>query len=233
MTASETVTILIPVFNNQSTLNRLVAGIHTHLHKNVQSYDVLFVEDESRDNSRELLLRLEASNPRLNVVLNETNIGQQRSIRKGLQSCRSDIVIVMDADLQDDPRSLPVLLHRLNEEGCDVMFAARTGRYQSHGRNITGKVFRIVLRRLTNLPKGAAGFVAMRRVAYENLNRAQGKYFYLVGLLGRRKHKIGTVTIEREFRTDGQSAYSGLMRVRTAFINLICIIEDRIKHGNQ
>lgn len=223
------VSILVPVYNNAQTLRPLVAQVTQAIQSVAHKVEFIFVEDASSDGSLAVLRGISAGNVR--TFENSENIGQQASIHKGLAACLGQAVVVMDADLQDPPQAIAGLLRSLQDGGYDAVFATRVGAYQSGWRMLTSRSFRFVIRRLTNLPQGAGGFVAITDEVARRLAAKTGARFYLAGMIGCGGHRIGAVPIKRNQRQIGQSAYTGLMRLSLGLSNLRIVLKERIIRG--
>jgi hypothetical protein len=146
--------------------------------------------------------------------------------------CGDNPVIVMDADLQDPPQAIPLLLSALHSGRCDAVFAARQGRYQSWYRSLTATAFRAIVQLLVSLPAGAGGYLAINAKIVRCLQKTNNPRFYLAGLVGCYAQNIEAIPIERRLRQSGQSAYSGAMRWRTGISNIKCILYERTRHGS-
>ena len=223
------VSVLVPVFNNAETLRDLaqqitneLAGLHV---------EIAFVDDASHDGSVDVLRAM--ASDEIKVIYNDKNIGQQASIRKGLAVCTGQAVVVMDADLQDPPEAISTLLRALFDGGHDAVFATRIGRYQSGFRMLTSRAFRFLIRRLTNLPHGAGGFVAMTDDVARTLAAKTNPRFYLAGMIGSGNYRIHAVQIERNTREVGQSAYSGTMRLSQGLSNLTVVFKERFSFHDE
>lgn len=225
------VSVVAPVFKNATTLIELHEQVSAAIAKTGARSEIVFVNDASPDESSLILAGIAEKDSSVRVITNSSNIGQQGSIRRGLAECRGDVVVVMDADLQDPPGAIPVLVERLQKGDVDAVFATRTLPYQSRFRMLCSHGYKAMIRRLTGLPKGAAGYVAIEAELARKLTETGNSRFYLAGLIGCRSQAIGTVPVEREFRRSGQSAYTERMRFATAFSNILCVLRERGWHG--
>ena len=225
------VTILVPVFNNAETLHGLVKQVTQAIEAMSRDIRFVFVDDASQDGSAQVLREMEGGN--ISIVCNTKNIGQQASIQKGLALCQGQVVVVMDADLQDPPQALPDMLRPLQNGGIDVVFGVRVGSYQSRWRMWHSRFFRFVIRRLTNLPRGAGGFVAMTDDVAQALLCKPYRHFYMAGMIGCGGYRIHAVPVKRNLRASGQSAYTGRMRLFLGLSNLAVVLNERMARGQQ
>lgn len=210
------VSIVIPVYRNADTL----AELHRRLARAVGerwSVEMVFVDDACPAGSLEVLRRLAGDDRRVAVVALAANVGQNRAVLTGLGHARGEVVVVMDADLQDPPEAVPLLVDALGRS-ADAVFAGRRGAYQSAARMACTHVFRWVLHHLSQqrLPRDAGLFVAMKRGLAERLARSADPNPYVVGMIGRARVPVHSIPVERQPNPSGRSGYSGWMRLRLA-----------------
>jgi polyisoprenyl-phosphate glycosyltransferase len=175
-----TVSLVLPVYNEAEVLRRLTAALCRAMDEQDCRYEVVFVNDGSRDGSGEILDELAAEHPALKVVHLSRNFGHQAALHAGLSHAAGDAVIVMDSDFQDDPKALGVFLD-LWEHGYDVVYAVRTKRKENALKRVLFSSFYRLLNRIseTPIPRDAGNFGLMdRRVAEELLNLSDtDRYF--------------------------------------------------------
>ena len=107
--------IVIPVYDEEQSLPLLYEQLTTQLQKLGQSYEVIFVDDGSRDNSFKVIEELHQRDAAVKAIRFRRNFGKTPALMAGFQRCRGDIIFTMDADLQDDPAEIPAFLEKLNE----------------------------------------------------------------------------------------------------------------------
>ncbi|MEM8792333.1 MAG: glycosyltransferase [Pseudomonadota bacterium] len=218
-------TIVAPVYNNASSLEALRDRVKTATSGLACEVRFVFVDDASVDASAEVLSRMEGHE--VTVFRHDTNVGQAESTRDGLKLATGDVIVVMDADLQDPPEAVPSLVKELSAENLDAVFAGRIGQYQSGLRMLASKIYRAILMRMTDLPPGAGGFVAMTGAVANDLATHRAERFYLVGLLGCRGYRLGAVPVQRDYRAAGQSGYSFAKRLKLGLSNLAVVFRER------
>lgn len=205
------VSVVVPVYRNAGTVGELASRIRSVLDGRGASFEILFVNDACPEGSLAALEVLADSNDRFRVVSLTRNVGQQRAILFGLAYARGRNVVVMDADLQDPPEAIPLLLDRLGE-GCDAVFAGRRGRYESAGRLLTSALFKRVLHLMTGVPADAGAFVAMTRKTAESILPMSSRSAHVVAMIGASGLPAVSIPVERAPRADGRSAYTSLGR---------------------
>ncbi|PCJ05056.1 MAG: hypothetical protein COB16_16900 [Rhodobacteraceae bacterium] len=233
MPVFDRVNIMVPVMNNEETLQQLMHEVTEALSNMVDKCEFVFVDDASTDGSLGVLEQIAGADPTVQVLANPKNLGQQASIRKGLALCRGDAVVVMDADLQDPPSAIPKLLLALADGPYDAVFATRSGRYQSRARMLSGTVFRYLIGHLTALPKGAGCFVAIRGGVAAQLAAKKNQRFYLAGLIGCGDYRISALPVERSMRQVGRSSYSSSMRWKTGVSNITAVLQERLLNAKR
>ena len=219
--------VVVPVYRNASTLEELAARLAQVLALSATSYEVIFVEDASPDNAREVLARLTQTHPEVKAVHHTRNRGQHRAALAGLAYARGTWTVVMDGDLQDPPEAVPLLLAKA-AEGFAVVFAARRGTYESPGRLRTSHAFKWLLARLLHLPVDAGMFMALDRRMLRLLLEMHGPPPFLVAMVACLNPPLASVPIERATRPRGRSAYSSLARLRAASAGLAWAVAKRV-----
>ncbi len=169
MTAGS-VAVVVPVYGNEATLEPLAGRLADALAG--RTWRLRFVVDASPDDSAAVAHRLAAGDERIAVTGLTANVGQHRALAAGLAAePEADAWVCLDADLQDPPEAVPLLLDRLDRGDVEAVFAGRRGAYESIGRRLTGALHRRVAARLTGLPTDAGAVFAGRRGRYESPGR--------------------------------------------------------------
>ena len=201
--------VVVPIFNEEVILPELYRRLSTVLGEIVNSYEIVFVSDGSRDGSLHILRLFSEQDRRVKVISLSRNFGHQIAITAGLDHARGEAVVIMDGDLQDPPEVIPALLDKWRE-GFDVVYAVRGERVgESWFKRTTAKVFYRFFARMTNLdvPLDAGDFRLLSRRAAEHLNGIREANRYIRGLtswLGLRQ--VG-VTFTRDPRFAGHTKY--------------------------
>jgi glycosyltransferase involved in cell wall biosynthesis len=212
--AAPELTVVVPVFGNATTIHELAIRLERAL--GGCTYELLLVDDASPHGARTIIRELAVATPRVCGILLAKNVGQNMAVVAGLAHARGDVVAVMDADLQDPPEAVPVLLAELERNGAGAVFAARRGRYETPFRLATGRLLKRTLWVLTRgrVPSDAGLFVVLRRNVAEQVVASAGSDPYVLVLIARAATSVATVPIERERGTG--SSYTGAMRLRVA-----------------
>src|SRR3972149_4467386 len=127
MAATPTLSVVLPVFNEEASIEELHRRLLAALEPLRQSFEVIYVDDGSSDRSRDLVCGLAERDPRVGVLVLSRNFGHQVALSAGVDHARGDAVVLMDSDLQDPPELIPELVRRW-KEGFDVVYAQRRAR---------------------------------------------------------------------------------------------------------
>ncbi|MGY1592361.1 glycosyltransferase [Geodermatophilus sp. SYSU D00708] len=204
------VAVIVPVYRNEATLEPLADRLAAALAG--RNWRLRLVIDASPDDSARVAFALSAADPRIAVTGLTVTGGQHAALARGLAAePGADVWVCMDADLQDPPEAVPLLLDRLADGDVEAVFAGRRGDYESRLRRLTGTAHRRVAARLTGLPPDAGAFLAMGpRVRAAVLAEEAPSIVLAVGLARR---PVATVPVARSRRPEGRSAWSARARL--------------------
>ena len=207
------VALVTPVYRNEPTLEDLAARVAAALDGARLAWSLRFVVDASPDASLAVATSLAGTDDRLSVTALPANVGQHRALLTGLAvDAPADAWVCLDADLQDPPEAVPVLVARLAEGDVDAVFAGRRGAYEGPGRLLSGRLHRAVLSRLTGVPPDAGAFLALDRAARDALVALAPPS--IVAGVGRARIRVTSVPVARAVRPAGGSAWTSSARLR-------------------
>ena len=152
---AQLISVVVPVYKNRETVGELAAqlcGVTPEL-------ELIFVNDACPVGTGDVLDRLAARYKWIRVIHHSTNLGQTAALLRGIEAASGEYIAILDADLQDPPEALPLLLAELERGDWGAVFAGRRGNYQNRSRMLTSKIFKGIVTRLADLPPDAAGFV--------------------------------------------------------------------------
>ena len=203
------ISIVIPVYNERETLPVLYRRLTHQLEPLPHDFELVLVDDGSRDGSSDMIVEMAAADPRVRGVRLSRNFGHEAAIEAGIREARGDAVAVMDADLQDSPEALLQLI-RAWEDGADVAYAVRRNRKEgvvlraafSGFYRLAGKMMSI------DLPEDAGPFSMMSRRAVNVLNAMPEHNRYFPGLRAFTGFNQVAVEVERHERHAGETKYS-------------------------
>jgi undecaprenyl-phosphate 4-deoxy-4-formamido-L-arabinose transferase len=210
------VSLVIPVFNEEATLEEVVRRATATLEERGKPFEVIVVDDGSRDGTWAVVERLAAADRRLRAVRFKRNFGQHPAMHAGLVRARGDVVVTMDADLQNVPEDLPRLIAAV-EGGADVASGRRVGREDSWGRTLPSKLINGMLRRFTGVEVSDFGcaFNAYSRSALEPVLGVIGKQKFTKALVLSAGASVVEVDLSHKARADS-SRYSPFRLIRLA-----------------
>jgi glycosyltransferase involved in cell wall biosynthesis len=209
-----TLSVVLPMYRTRALLPDLHRRLAAVLDAIGLPAEMLFVDDACPEGSAVALAALAASDPRVRVLSLARNVGQQRAVLAGLAASRGQVVVTLDADLQDPPEAIPRLLALL-EHGASAAFAGRRGRYESRMRLLTSRLFKRTMAQLCGVPPDAGLFVAMRRPLVERLLAARPGRPHLVAMIGCSGLPLASLPVERSVRPVGRSSYGAWRRLRS------------------
>jgi len=212
------VSVVVPIFNEEELVPRFHEAVANALNKTGEDWEVVYVNDGSKDASLELLRDLQAFDPGVVVVDLSRNWGHMGALSAGLHTAKGDAVILMDGDFQDPPEVLPELI-KAWRNGAQVVTAVRRSREES--RKILAKLFPLFYRVLGALsdypiPLNAGIFGLMDRQAVDSVNELREGNRYLPGLRAWVGYKNAVVYYDRQDRAGGDGKLSFMSRIKYA-----------------
>jgi undecaprenyl-phosphate 4-deoxy-4-formamido-L-arabinose transferase len=210
------VSVVVTLYNEAATLPELYRRTVAALDAGPRSYELIFVDDGSTDQTFATLQRLHEEDPRVRAVRFKRNFGQHPAMHAGLVRARGDVLVTMDGDLQNAPEDIPRLVEAV-EDGADVASGTRAVRKDSWGRTVPSRVINGMLRRFTGVAISDFGcaFNAYRRSAVEPMLGAIGKQKFTKALVLSGGASVVEVPVEHAPRS-GPSRYSPLRLTRLA-----------------
>ncbi len=201
------ISAVVPSYNERESLPPLLSELRSALEASSRSWEIVIVDDGSTDGSREWLDAEAARDGRLRVVVLERNAGQSAALAAGLAQARGDVVVTLDADLQNDPADLPALLAAL--EHADVVSGVRADRQDTWVRLVSSRIANAVRRGVLGDPVTDIGcsFKAYRREALEGLPMFVGVHRFLPALCVFRGARFAEVPLRHRARRHGVSKY--------------------------
>ncbi len=146
------VSVVIPLFNEADSLPELMAWIHRVMQSNNLSYQVIMVDDGSDDHSWETISNLRNEFPNLKGIKFQRNYGKSAALNEGFKAAQGDIVITMDADLQDSPEEIPEFVEMINKQGYHLVSGWKKKRYDNtFTKNIPSKIYNAVARKSSGI----------------------------------------------------------------------------------
>jgi glycosyltransferase involved in cell wall biosynthesis len=146
------ISIVIPLFNEEESLPELCSWIQRVMIQHGFSYEIILVDDGSSDDSWKVVRSLQSENPDIRGLKFRRNYGKSAALNKGFEKAKGDVIITMDADLQDSPDEIPELYRMIREDGFDLVSGWKKKRYDSRlAKNIPSKIYNATTRRLSGV----------------------------------------------------------------------------------
>lgn len=217
--------VVIPVYNEEENLPHLWPELRAVLESLGLVFEVVFVDDGSRDRSAELIRELREADPRVRLVRLKTNAGETAATDAGFKTARGRRVVTMDADLQNDPHDIPVLLSHLDR--WDAVTGWRVNR--GDGDTVLRRVSSQVANRVRNwisdesIHDSGCTFRAFRRECLRGLVLYRGFHRFIPTLLRMGGYRVIEVPVRNRPRRYGESKYGVLNRVFVATTDLLVV----------
>ena len=213
------VSVVIPIYNEQAGLNALFARLYPALDALHIAYEIIFINDGSADNSVSMLAEQFRLRPDVTrVVLFNGNYGQHMAILAGFEASRGDIVVTLDADLQNPPEEIRHLISKMRE-GYDYVGSIRRKRHDSAWRTLASKMMNRLRERITNIQITDQGNMlrAYHRNVVDLMNQCAEVNTFVPALAYTFARKPTEITVEHEERAAGESKYSLYSLIRLNF----------------
>ena len=210
--------VIIPVFNEEKN----VALLHQRLTEVIQkisgSYELIFVNDGSRDNTLQLVKNISASDPHVKFINFSRNFGHQIAVTAGLDHCTGNSIVIIDADLQDPPELISEMYSKM-KEGYDVVYAKRKSRKgETFMKKLTAKIFYRLLQRITSvtIPVDTGDFRIISHKIVKVLKQMPEQQKYLRGQIAWAGYKQTYIEYERQERHAGETGWPYRKMIRFA-----------------
>ena len=219
--------IVIPLYNEDESLPELAAWIETVMLANNYSYEVIMIDDGSTDNSWKVIETLRVNNSNIKGIKFQRNYGKSAALNEGFKAAQGDVVITMDADMQDSPDEIPELRRMIAEDGFDMISGWKKKRYDNTlTKNIPSKLFNAAARRSSGikLHDFNCGLKAYRRKVVKSIE-VYGEMHRYIPILAKWAgfRKIGEKVVEHRARKFGVTKF-GWERFVNGFLDLFSIM---------
>ena len=217
--------IVIPVYNEEETLPHLWPELRSVLQTQNLTFEVVFVDDGSRDRSAELIVGFREHDPRVRLVRFKTNAGETAATDAGFKAARGRWVVTMDADLQNDPHDIPGLLSHLDRWDAVTGWRVNRGEGDSLVRRLSSRIANRVRNWISDesIEDSGCTFRAFRRECLRGLVLYRGFHRFIPTLLKMRGYRVIETPVRTRPRRYGQSKYGVLNRVFVAAADLLVV----------
>lgn len=217
------ISVIIPLYNEAESLPELEQWIARVMADNGFSYEILFINDGSTDDSWDVIRRLAESNPAVKGVSFRRNYGKSPALNTGFVRAQGDVIITMDADLQDSPDEIPALYDMIKNEGYDLVSGWKQKRYDPLSKTIPTKLFNATARRVSgikNLHDFNCGLKAYRNKVVKHIEVYGDMHRYIPYLAKNAGFtRIGEKEVHHQARKYGSTKF-GLDRFVNGYLDL-------------
>jgi glycosyltransferase involved in cell wall biosynthesis len=224
MPVHNSISVVVPIFNEQDSLAELYARLREVLAALERSYEIIFVDDGSTDGSIPMLHAIQSSDANIVIVELRRNFGKATALQAGFQIAQGDIIITLDGDLQDDPNEIPRFLEML-EEGFDLVSGWKKDRRDPITKTLPSRAWNFITALLTGIPLRDfnCGFKAYRRQVVEKLDLYGELHRYIPVLAHAKGFRVGEIPVRHHPRRHGESKYS-FERFRRGAFDLLTVL---------
>jgi len=220
------VSVVVPLYNEEESLPELAAWIDRVMREHELSYELIFIDDGSDDGSWSVVERLKTQYPAIRAIGFARNYGKSAALYCGFVAARGEVLVTMDADLQDSPDEIPELRRMIVEEGYDLVSGWKKRRYDPIGKRWPSKFFNWTSRRASGirLHDFNCGLKAYRRKVVKSIE-VYGEMHRFIPILARKAgfRRIGEKVVEHRARKYGQSKF-GVERMLKGYLDLISVL---------
>ena len=220
------ISVVVPLYNEDESLKELCNWIRKVLTSHGLTFEIILVDDGSSDNSWGVIEELSANFSEIKGIRFNTNNGKSAALHMGFQSCQGDVVVTLDADLQDSPEEIPALYDMIMKEGYDLVSGWKKKRYDPLSKTIPTKIFNAATRSLSGiqLHDFNCGLKAYKLRVVKSVD-IYGEMHRYIPVLAKWKgfKKIGEKVVVHQARKYGVTKFGGLQRFIYGFLDLLSI----------
>jgi glycosyltransferase involved in cell wall biosynthesis len=216
--------VVVPAHNEEGSLQALYEATQRVFTAMGGSWELIVVDDGSTDNTYKILSDLHDKDNRVKVIRFRRSFGQTAGWSAGFSAATGDIVIVMDADLQNDPEDIPAMIKKLDEEGLDVISGWRKNRKDKNVLKIGSKIGNWVRKKVTGekIHDHGCSLKVYRKEALEDLELYGEMHRYITALLSWKGFKVGEMVVRHHPRTTGVTKYNVRKKLK-GFLDLLIV----------
>jgi glycosyltransferase involved in cell wall biosynthesis len=217
--------VLVPVYDEEETLPKLAERLREVLNELGKSYEVILVDDGSKDDSVKIIRAIAVEDPNFRGIYLARNYGQSTALQAGFDNAKGECIVTMDADLQNDPSDIPMLLEKLIDDDLDVVCGWRRDRDDPSVRKFFSRMANRLIRKLTGVGVHDYGCTlkAYRRDILQNLRLYGELHRFLPALLAEIGAEVDEVVVKHHPREFGTSKYS-LDRTFRVMLDIVLVV---------
>tara|TARA_B100000446_G_scaffold2848_1_gene2744 strand:- start:843 stop:1790 length:948 start_codon:yes stop_codon:yes gene_type:complete len=209
MTENPSISIIVPVLNEEGSLDKFYNETTKSLNE-YSNWEIIFIDDGSDDESYNIMQKLADEDNRVSIIQFFKNFGKADALSEGFKKANGDIIITIDADLQDDPAEIPQLVEKI-QEGWDVVSGWKKDRKDPISKRLPSKLFNMVTRFLTGIKihDFNCGLKAYRRKVVKSIDIYGGLHRYIPAIAGQKGFSITEIAVNHRPREFGETKYGG------------------------
>jgi len=220
------ISVVIPLYNEEESIPELNSWIEKVMEENNFSYEIIYVDDGSTDNSWKTITQLKEKSNNVRAIKFQRNYGKSPALHCAFQKVKGDVVITMDGDLQDSPDEIPSLYKMIHEENYDIVSGWKKKRYDgTFTKNIPSKIYNATARRVTGikLHDMNCGLKAYKKEVVKNIEIYNDMHRYIPALAKNAGFtKIGEKVVEHSPRKYGKTKF-GMSRFFNGYLDLLTL----------
>lgn len=220
------ISIVVPLYNEVESLPELHEWIVSVMHKHNFTYEIIFVDDGSKDGSWDVVKTLQSKDNCVRGIKFQRNYGKSAALQKGFEAVKGEFVITMDADLQDSPEEIPEMVRMLKEDDLDMVSGWKKKRYDPLSKTIPTKLYNWTARKLTGiyLHDFNCGLKAYRSIVVKSIEIYGDMHRYIPALAKYAGfNKIGEKVVQHQARKFGTTKF-GLNRFMNGPLDLLSVV---------
>jgi dolichol-phosphate mannosyltransferase len=216
------ISVVLPIYNTGGCLEELYQRLCVTLEKLNLDFELVMIEDGGKDRAWEIVERLAAADRRIKAIQFSRNFGQHAAISAGFANASGDVIVLMDADLEDRPENIPLLLERLRP-GIDIVYTVKSGRDETFSVRLTSQLYHYVFSRLTgtNVPRNIGTFRLFTRTFLDALQEFPERNILFGPLMFYIGFRSDSVEVQQDTRKVGVSGYTFFKRLAMAFNSIL------------
>ena len=220
------ISIVIPAYNEELNVEPLSNKLKNVLNTITSKYEIIWVDDGSKDSTFANLEKLNKKDKKIKVIKFKRNFGKASALAAGFEQAKGNLVITMDADMQDDPEEIPAMINKLNL-GYDLVVGWKYPRKDPFSKIFFSRIFNFLVRKLTNVTvhDSDCNFRVMKNEVAKDLSKTiyGGLFRYIPSLANWKGYKVTEMKVIHHPRKFGEAKFSGSGRLIRGFLDLITI----------
>ena len=217
------ISIVIPVFNEHESIVDLYSEI-CEIISLYNDWEIIFIDDGSSDGSAEIIIDIASKDSKVKLIRFFRNFGKSAALSEGFKYAKGDVIITMDADLQDDPKEIPNLVKKIGE-GFDLVSGWKKIRHDPWTKTFPSKIFNFITKLLTGVKihDFNCGLKAYRSAVIKSIEIFGGRHRYIPALAGQNNFSVSEIIVNHRPRKFGVTKYGG-SRLFHGFFDLLTIL---------